>query len=471
MGTKCLSEPAPVGASDQNASVISPWGQSVSTCFAPAGTLATDRNLLTRVESKTAAATTTRRRSSLRGRRSDTYTIDTLETRLARLFRRKLLVVIGAAALSLPMLGISSAGPTAGGFESEDVQWIAHIPFQVGTASGAKRVGNYLYVTSWREFSIYDISDPLTPELLSTTPFGFKFENEDVSTNGKIMLFSEHLPQNVLHIWDIEDKTNPVEIATLPEGGGHTSSCLFNCKFSYSATGSIPGPTTIVDLRDPTAPEVAGDWLHDDKGESRGPAPWAHDVTEVAPGLVLTSSRPIMLLDARKDPLNPKLLAVGDDDKVTGFIHSNRWPNNATDDIVMFSSEVPGRARCEVTESMFMTWDASDWKRTRTFNLLDTYRLSNGRYGDGAPPVNGLGCSAHWFEEHPTFRNGGLVAIGAYEHGTRFLQVAPTGEIEEAGWFVPHAGSTSAAYWITPRIVYSVDYARGIDVLRWKGEF
>ena len=34
------------------------------------------------------------------------------------------------------------------------------------------------------------------------------------------MLFSESLPQNILHVWDVEDKTNPVEIATLAGAGG-----------------------------------------------------------------------------------------------------------------------------------------------------------------------------------------------------------------------------------------------------------
>ena len=32
------------------------------------------------------------------------------------------------------------------------------------------------------------------------------------------------------------------------------------------------------------------------------------------------------------------------------------------------------------------------------------------------------------------------------------------------------AWDTSAAYWVTDEIVYSVDYERGIDILRYKGE-
>jgi hypothetical protein len=326
-----------------------------------------------------------------------------------------------------------------------------------------KVVGDYLYITSWKNFSIYDVSDPLNPELLSITPFGFKFENEDVATNGKIMLFSEQLPQNILHIWDVEDPENPQQISQLAGAGGHTSDCILDCKYSYASGG------VITDLRDPAKPKMVGDWSIDPKTKKDRPAASAHDVNEVAPGMVLTSSRPIMYLDGRKDPAKPTLVALGDNDKITGGIHSNQWPNNAKDDFVMFSSESNATGRCTGANGAFMTWDARHYKKTKTFTLLDVYQLSNGTYQDGAPPVNGLGCSAHWFEEHPTFKNGGLVAMGSYEHGTRFVEIAPgTGKIKEVGYFVPWGGSTSAAYWLDKEIVYAVDYSRGIDILRFK---
>ncbi|MGH2748630.1 MAG: LVIVD repeat-containing protein, partial [Actinomycetota bacterium] len=356
----------------------------------------------------------------------------------------------------------AGAGPTAGGFASDNVEYVGYVPFQVGTATGAKVVGKFLYVTSWREFSIYDVSDPTSPELLSTTPFGFKFENEDVATNGKIMLFSETIPQQILHIWDVEDKTNPVEIATLGDGAGdHTTDCLLNCNFAYGSEG------TVTDLRDPANPKLLGNFFD----KRPGGVTDSHDVNEVAPGIVLTSSRPIVLLDARKDPVNPKVLAIGDDERITGGVHSNQWPNRGRDDIVMFSSETNATGRCTGNNGAFMTWDGSNWRRTRSLQLLDVYQLSNGTYQDGAPPVNGLGCSAHWFEEHQTFKNGGLVAMGSYEHGTRFVDIARNGKIKEVGYFVPYGGSTSAAYWLDKRIVYAVDYSRGIDILRWTDKF
>lgn len=370
------------------------------------------------------------------------------------------LVVLLAVLLALSGGLTAAAGPTPGGVTSDNVEWVQHIPFEVGTATGARVIGKYLYVTSWKSFSIYDVSDPQQPQRLSTTPFGFKFENEDVATNGKIMLFSEQLPQDILHVWDVEDKTNPVQIAELPGGGGHTSSCLFRCKWSYSSTG------VTVDLRNPTEPKLAGSWSQEEGATS------AHDVIEVAPGLVLTASRPMMLLDARKDPANPELIAIGDNREGPG-IHSINWANKMKDRFFLAASETNARPRCEDVPSPvapFMTWDASNWKKTKTFTLIDEYRVTNGTASDGRPIVNALGCSSHWFQEHPDYRNGGLVAAAFYEHGTRFLDISSAGQIEEIGYFMPWAGSTSAAYWLNDEVVYAVDYSRGIDVLRFKDD-
>lgn len=369
----------------------------------------------------------------------------------------KKLLLAFACILAASSLPAASAAPTPGGFASDNVEWLREVPFDVGTATGAKIVGDYLYVTSWRAFSIYDLSDPLNPALLKTTPFGFKFENEDVSTNGSILVFSETTPQSNLHIWDVEDKTNPTALATLAGAGEHTMSCILKCQYLYGSSGGV------IDVRDPANPKVVGNWLEG------LPASGAHDVTEVAPGLVLTSSRPIMLLDVRKDPVKPKLLAVGDDEGITGGVHSNTWPRTAKDRFFMVSSETNFQGRCSGANGAFMTWDASKHRKTKTFRMIDIFQLDNGTYADGQPAVQASGCSAHWFEHHPDFHNGGLVAVGAYDHGTRFLEVSPKGKISQAGYFLPYGGTTMASYWLDDEIVYAIDLARGIDILRYKG--
>ena len=399
--------------------------------------------------------------------------------------KRRLPLLAASAALLAGLLPgalqTAQAGPSTAGYSTDNVAHVRHVPFEVGTATGArtfKKEGKeYLMVTSWKSFSIYDLADPLNPTLVGTpVPFGFKFENEDVATNGRIMLFGEELPGNVkadgstegvLHVWDIQDLENPVEIATLNGGGSHTVSCMFDCKYSLA---SIDGH--LVDLRRPDQPKLLGNWIKAVEKFNGGlKLGQVHDVTEIAPGLILTASKPTVLLDFRKDVNKPKVLAVykGISNNVQ---HSVRWPRGGKDRFAFMSEESNFSGTCPSEADggpRFISLDTKGWQKSKVLKDAGTYALSNGVFINGGPPVNGLGCSTHWFQEHPTFNNGGLIALGSYEHGTRFVTVSPIGRLQEVGWFVPFAGSTSAAYWITPKIVYNIDYTRGIDVLEYSG--
>lgn len=362
-----------------------------------------------------------------------------------------------AAALALCLVALALPAPTgATGFASDNVTHIATVPFDAGMPTGARLVGERFYVAGARALSIYDVSDPTSPELLSTTPIGFQFANEDVDTNGEILLMSDDSGRKALHVWDVSDPRAPVEIATLPGMLDHTFSCVLDCRWAYGARG------TIVDLHDATRPEVAGAWA------PALPPGDGFDVTEVAPGLVLTSSRVIRLFDARKDPERPKLLAYGTTSD-NRLIHSNRWPRSGRDDFFLVQGETPFSGRCDEDSGAFMTWDARTWRKTRTFRMIDEFRVTNGTLVDGDPPAGAFGCTVMWFQEHPDFRNGGLVAAAFFEHGTRFLDVDRRGRISQVGYFTPAGGSTIAAYWITDEIVYAIDVTRGIDILRFAG--
>lgn len=251
----------------------------------------------------------------------------------------------------------------------------------------------------------------------------------------------------------MRDKSAPAIIGS-HDAPNHTISCVFDCRWAYGSSGSI------VDLRDPKNPTVVGDWT------AGMPAESAHDVTEVAPGLVVTSSNPAMLLDARRNPAKPKLLAVAPMPNQYRFVHSNLWPRKAKDDFLLIGGESTG-PRCSNDAAVFMTFDARRWRKDRSFKLLDEYRVANGLPTNGEAPAN-LFCM-HWFDTHSDFRNGGLISLAWYEHGTRFLDIDSRGRIKELGWFIPFGGSTSAAYWATDEIVYAIDYHRGFDILRFKG--
>lgn len=367
------------------------------------------------------------------------------------LLRKPLLV--GAALLAfVTALTPAAAGPTAGGIASDNIEYIRHVPFDAVTATGARVIGKYMYVTSWRNFSIYDISDPLNPQLLSTRPFGFAFENEDVATDGKIMLFSESLPRSILHIWDVEDKSNPQEIAQLPGAGDHTMSCILRCRWGYGSDGAI------VDLRDPHSPKLAGDWVKM-VGITRG----NHDVEEFKNGFVLTTpyEEPFHLLDVR-DPLKPKVLATGaPPPTLDWWYHSTRWPRAGADDFIVMEGEG--------TKGPLLTFDATKWKKTHTFTKIDEFTVEEGgNYLNGRSDSDSEG--SHWFDDHPKFRNGGLLAAGWYSHGTRIVEVSSKGKMKEVGYFLPYAGSTFASYWITDEVIYGVDLNRGIDILRYTGK-
>jgi hypothetical protein len=367
---------------------------------------------------------------------------------------RRFVALVAAAAMTILPIGVASPSPSAGGLASDNVTYVTTVPFEVGAAlTGARLVGDYLYVAGARSFSIYDVSDPLVPVLESITPTGPHFPNEDIDTNGRILLVSDQQIDGTLEVWDVEDKAAPVRLAVLTGVRDHTFTCVFRCSYAYGANGSI------VDLRDPATPERAGAWGQVSPSDG-------YDTTEVAPGRILTATRTIYLLDARKDPLRPVIRAQGG----TGdhrLIHSLRWPNRGTDRFFLVQGETPASQTCGEDSGAFMTWDTRGYQKTHTFRLLDEFRVTNGTVVDGNPPANGLGCTAMWFQEHPSFRNGGIVASAFFEHGARFLEVSPRGQISEVGYFFPAGGETIATYWITDEIVYAIDVTRGIDILRF----
>ncbi|HEX2032399.1 MAG TPA: hypothetical protein VHL78_13560 [Actinomycetota bacterium] len=379
---------------------------------------------------------------------------------------KRVLSLLAGMALLLSA-GPVGAEPTAGGFVSDNVEFVRNIPIEAGTATGARLVGKHLYLTSWKSISIYDVSDPVDPVLLSMTPVGLAFENEDVSTDGQVLLFSESAPGNALHVWDVSNKERPVKVAELPGAGDHTHTCILRCRWSYGADGSI------VDLRDPPKARVVGDW-HEKLGITGG----THDVDEFRNGFIVTSpyfSGPIQLVDVRR-PMHPDVIVSGKPHPVApepvpaaSNVHATKWPRGGRDRFLMAEGGSNlYQQTCSPEGRNFWLFDASRWRGGGPLRFLDEYFPGSGTFTDGKLPVSPLGCSPHWFDVHPEFRNGGLVAVSYYDYGTRILRITRRGAIEEAGWFLPYGGVTFSAYWLTEEIVYAVDAVRGIDILRFR---
>jgi hypothetical protein len=363
---------------------------------------------------------------------------------------------------------VSALPGELGATSSPNVEYLGSVPSEGASATGGKLVGRYFYVTGWNSFSIYDVADPVHPRLMSKTTFPFRFENEDVATDGRILLYSDFATSGSLYVYDVRDKRNPKLLAELDGAGRHTMTCVLGCDWaygSYLATGPA-GPLTgggVVDLRDPRNPKLTGDWTDNGVLPSRR----VHDVTEVSPGRVLTASDPMELLAVGADVNRPRVLARGTNEGER--LHTVLWPRQGRDRFIMSSFETNATPRCEAGSGEFKTWDASSWRETGRFTEIDSFTLSNGTFADGSPPANVLGCSPHWFEPRPGFRNGGIVALAAYDHGTRFVRISGRGGISEVGHFLGSGSEASAAYWITDEIVYTVDYARGIDIVRFTG--
>lgn len=365
------------------------------------------------------------------------------------------------AAATLAPQGFASVpqtyGPSAGGLSTDNVEWIRHIPLSTNGVGG-RLIDGWFYANDQNKIMIFDVkTDPENPTLTGVLPMPQEWllSREDLDGNGNILV----VPNTVsgrLYVVDVEDKASPSIIAELPGAQSHTSSCILDCRWIYNSSGQI------IDLRDPAKPKL----MKEKWGEGK-PATSGHDVEEVAPGIVLTATNPIMLLDARKNPLKPKLLAMGGTDDGR-LIHTPRWPGG-NDKFLLMAGETNLKVRCSEANGAFMTWDASKWRKNKSFTMIDEYRMENGTHLDGSPPAN-VSCSSHWHEAHPSFRNGGLVAAAFFEHGARFIDVSNKGKIKEIGWFLPHAGSTSAVYWITDKIAYTLDYNRGIDIIKFTGK-
>ena len=359
------------------------------------------------------------------------------------------------AALSLLAPAAANAQAPGQGFAS-NAELVKN--YAIGPSSGGRLLGDHFYITTGNTLYVYDVKDAENPVELGSVaipdpdPAAQRAPEEDPDTNGKILLATYN---GQLIVFDVSDKAAPKVLSTLADVEQHTISCILDCTWAYGSEGDI------IDLRDPKAPKLAGNWLEEASAGS------THDVTEVSPGFVMTSTEPMMLLDVRENPVKPKKLAEA---TPPGFMHANLWPHQMQDRILLVAGEGGLGAQCdENKDATFQTWDTTGWRQTGTFKLIAEYGLTS-----GIPPVTGTMPAAtfctHWFEPNATYRDGGLVGIGWYEHGTRFLKVGLDGSIEEIGYFIPMGTRSSGVYFRNDRVAYVADYYRGFDVVKFTGD-
>jgi hypothetical protein len=397
-----------------------------------------------------------------------------------RVLRAALLATLPALCLA----GTASAAPPPDAVMSPNVEYLGSIKQDVGLTTGAKIVGKRMFVTSGKNISIYDISDPASPHALGAMKTNIAWGNEEVPTNGKVLavasdFYSVGVPECVeamaatgcVQFFDVRDPANIRQVGTIPIAN-HTAECVLDCRYFYGRAG------TIIDARGILKghpPQVIGNWITElrDQGVDEKSC---HHIREIRPGVLLTACQPFAAISVNAEdggsPAHPKVLYTGEAAK---FVHSARWPRAGADKFVLIGGEQNFTGRCERNNSEFSVYGAGQVLAGQSTQfegpLAQVPPAGNGVYADGKPVAGALGCSVHWFQEHPTFNNGGLIAISEYEDGVRFLQVTPTGQITEQGYFLSLGSSSSSPKWAgRDDVLYSIDYQRGIDILRWKGE-
>ncbi len=395
--------------------------------------------------------------------------------------RTVLLALVSLLCVAAPA---AAASPPPDAVMSDNVEYLGSIQQDIGLTAGAKIVGDRMFVTSGKNISIYDISDPASPRALGAMTANIAWENEEVPTNGKVLavasdFYSVGVPECVaamaatgcVQFFDVRDPANIKQVGTIPVAN-HTAECVLDCQYFYGRAGTIIDARGILEGQ---APKVIGNWI--DELETQGVNETrCHHIREIRPGVLLTSCQPFAAISVNAEdggsPAHPKVLYTGEAAK---FVHSARWPREGRDRFVMTGGEENFTGRCELNNSEFSVYSADNVLKRKSTQfegpLAQVPPAGNGYYADGKPVAGALGCSVHWFHEHPTFRNGGLVALSEYEDGVRFLQIKPDGGIQEQGYFLSLGSSSSSPKWAgKDDVLYSIDYQRGIDILRWTGK-
>jgi hypothetical protein len=234
--------------------------------------------------------------------------------------RTILLATLAALVVAAPAFG---AAPLPDAVMSKNVEYLGSIQQDVGLTTGAKVVGDRLFVTSGKNISIYDISDPASPQPLGGMKANVAWENEEVPTNGKVLAVASDFysvgvpecvaamaPDGCVQFFDVRDPANIKQVGTIPIAN-HTAECALDCQYFYGKAG------TIIDARgilDGTPPKVIGNWI-DELRKQGVDEQSCHHIREIRPGVLLTACQPFAAISINAadggSPAHPKVLYTG----------------------------------------------------------------------------------------------------------------------------------------------------------------
>lgn len=378
--------------------------------------------------------------------------------------------------------------PAAGSFISDNVTYLGTVPIE---AIGGKMITvgeqQRFYVTGAPGLVIYDVTNPALPIVIGGLPLPhFQNEDVDVSDDGSRVIISTDTANagpdgkvgtGSVRVIDTSDPASPRILGHINHSN-HTSMCADpSCEWLYGSSGRI------YDARDPANIKESGRWRASGGG--------GHALNRDASGLVISDSSPRLVLDV-SDPAQPAVVAEGSvaaEFRPDGLLQHNnvrpdadRWvardpaapdyddPTLRPGELLIGNSESNVRTQCGSNAGGLSTWSMANFDQGQDIQQLEVFRPVNGTWADGDAAVNALGCSGHWF----TVKDD-MIAAAWYEHGIRFIEVDPaTGTFTQKGFFQPVATEAGSAHWVTDaegnEYVYTTDYARGIDILRFDRE-
>ncbi|MFP5224890.1 MAG: LVIVD repeat-containing protein [Actinomycetota bacterium] len=352
--------------------------------------------------------------------------------------------------------GSAPALPPVAAVASSNIELVGIVPDP--GAIGGRILGDTLYATALGGLRIYDLSQGDMPSLIGTFALP-TYQNEDIDTNGEILLMSSDFlvgVPNILTVVDVSDPSSPERLSSIQVPAAHTASCILDC--SYAWMGGASGRMHVVDLREPTAPKVVGSFIVPGL---------VHDVQVDEEGLAWVSSGGgLFAFDPSTDPVQPtQVLEL-----------RNKTPGSFENDFILHNSLRSGdqilvveedwdplsNGRC-TNDGAFQTGRVFREDGALRVTKQDRFSLGRGDLAQGQTdrlPTAPLSCSAHYFGA----RGDGIVAVAWYEQGMRLLDVSDPTDIRQVGYHLP-VGETITTL-IRDDLVYAFDTVRGLEVLR-----
>jgi hypothetical protein len=397
---------------------------------------------------------------------------------------------------------------------SPNVRLAATFPETAGISGCFLKSAPLFVMSSLDSLSVFDVSNPVQPELVGTLP-NLVFENEAINCgerktrNGTerfaligVDLYDastdiDHTTEaaggKTLVVVDVTDPSNPHIRSSAPTTTStHTVACVVDtdCRYAYSA-GSRTS-FSMVDLDDLDHPfEVDGDPATEGVQPFASPTgghKWNFDAAGYGTHTGYNGSS---VFDVR-DPAHPRLVTTtgaagrglnpdGTKNGYNDFIHHNSSRPNATafrpdappsfanGNVLLVTEEDYEDVDCS-TAGSFQTWWVKRLDGTPDAIVpLDKVELADlGSY----PLPAGSFCSAHWFDYHPS----GVVTVGYYGGGTQLVDARDPRDLKPYGHAVWGASEVWDSYWVPvynrkgamtaqrTNIAYSVDLVRGLDV-------